>query len=53
MGRLLGFDNCDLVLLGYEVDKFFKILIKTSNASKFIKSDIQNIEAPITKDPII
>ena len=36
-----------------EVDKLSKILIKISNAAEFFKSDIQNIEAPRTDDPII
>ena len=40
-------------MLGSEVNKLFKILIKTSNAAKFIESDIQNIEAPRIDDPII
>ena len=40
-------------LLGSDVDKLSKILIKTSNAAEFIESDIQNIEAPRTDDPII
>ena len=42
-----------MILLGSEVDKVFKILIKTSNASEYIKSDIQNIETPRIDDPII
>ena len=41
------------ILLGSEVDKLSEILIKTSNAMEYIKSDIQNIEAPIIDDPII
>ena len=40
-------------LLGFEVNNFLKILIKTSNAMEFIESDIQNIEASRTDDPII
>ena len=40
-------------MLGSEVDKPSKILIKTLNAAKYIESDIQNIEAPKTDDPII
>ena len=31
---------------GYDIDKPSKILIKTSSAAKYIKSDIQNIETP-------
>ena len=47
--------DCDIIeyLLGFEVDKPFKILIKTSNATEYIELDIQNIEAPRTDDPII
>ena len=41
------------VLLGSEVDKPSKILIKTSNAVEYIELDIQDIEAPRTDDPII
>ena len=33
-------------MLGFEVDNFLEILIKTSNPAEFIESDIQNIEAP-------
>ena len=40
-------------LLGSQVDKPSKFLIKTSNAREYLKSDIQNIEAPIIDDPII
>ena len=40
-------------MMGSKVDNFLKILIKTSNATEFIESDIQNIEAPRTDDPII
>ena len=32
-------------MLGSQVDKPFKILLKTSNASKYFESNIQNIEA--------
>ena len=42
-----------MILLGSEVDKIFKILIKTSNAAEYIKSDIQNIKASRIDDPII
>ena len=41
-----------LFVLGYEVDKLSQILIKTLNVAEFIESDIQNIEAPRTDDPI-
>ena len=40
-------------LLGSMVDKISEILIKTSNVAEYIESDIQNIEAPRTDDPII
>ena len=41
-------------LLGSEADKPSKIFcIKTLNAAEYIESDIQNIEAPRTDDPII
>ena len=40
-------------VLGCEVDKLYEILIKTSNATKYIESDIQKIEAPRTDNPII
>ena len=33
------------MLLGSEVDKPSKILIKTSNAAKYIEPDIQNTKA--------
>ena len=39
--------------MGSEVDELSKILIKTSNTTEFIESDVQNIEAPITDDHII
>ena len=39
--------------MGFEVDKLFKILIKTLNATEYIESDIQNIETPRIDDPII
>ena len=40
-------------MLGHEVDKPFKILIKTSSAMEYIKLDVQNNEAPKTYNPII
>ena len=40
-------------VLGSEVDKLSEILIKTSNAAKYIELDIQNIKAPRIDDPII
>ena len=40
-------------MLGSEVYKPFKILIKTLNAMEYIESDIQNIEALRKNDPII
>ena len=36
-----------------EVYKLYEILIKTSNRAEYIKSDVKNIEAPRTDDPII
>ena len=33
------------VLLGSEVDKYYKYLIKTSNAIEYIEAYIQNIKA--------
>ena len=39
-------------MLGSEVYKLSKILIKTSNRAEYIESDIQNIEAPRIDDPI-
>ena len=39
-------------VLSYEVDKPFKILIKTSNITEYIESAIQNIEVPRIYDPI-
>ena len=41
------------LVLGFEVVKYSKILIKTSNAMEYIELDIQNIEAPKTYDSII
>ena len=43
----------DLSLVGSEVDKPLKILIKTSNEVKYIESNIQNTKAPRIDDPII
>ena len=40
-------------LLGYEVDKPSKILIKTLNIVDYIESNIQKTESPRTDDPII
>ena len=40
-------------MLGSKADKLSKFLIKTSNAAKFIESDIQNLETPRTDDLII
>ena len=40
-------------MLGSKVDNLFEILIKISNAPKYIESDIQNLEAPRTYDIII
>ena len=40
-------------MLGFEVHKPSKILIKTSNVMEHIESDVQNIEALRTDDPII
>ena len=40
-------------MLGFEVNRFSKILIKTSNAVEYIEATIPNIEAPRTGDPII
>ena len=47
--RILG----ESYLFGFEVNKPFKILIKTSNATECIEYDIQNIGAPRTDDHII
>ena len=41
------------IMLGYEVDKPSKILIKISNAIDYIELDIQNIETPIIDHLII
>ena len=41
------------IFLCFEVDKPSEIFIKTSNATEYIKSDIQNIKAPRKDDPII
>ena len=41
------------VLLKIEINKPSKILIKASNAKKYIELDIQNINALIIDDPII
>ena len=40
-------------MMGSKVDKLSKILIKTSNATKYVESYVQNIEAPRTNDPIV
>ena len=40
-------------MLGYEVEKSCKMLIKTSSTVEYIKSDIQNIETPRRNDLII
>ena len=40
-------------MLGYEVDKPSKFLIKTLNATEYIESDIQKIEIPRINDHII
>ena len=40
-------------MLGSEVDKPSKLLIKTLNAVEYIELDIQNTEPPRTDDPII
>ena len=40
-------------LLVSEIDKPSKILIKTSNVAKYIKLDVQNIEALRTNDPSV
>ena len=40
-------------MLGSKVDKLSKFLIKTSNATKYMESDIQDNEAPRTDDHII
>ena len=42
-----------MVVLGSKVDKLSKILIKTSNATKCIESNIKKIEVSIIDDPII
>ena len=40
-------------MLGFEVNKLSKILIKTFNVVEYIESDIQNIRAPRIDDIII
>ena len=40
-------------VLGSEVNKLFKILIKISNVMEYIGYKIQNIEAPRVNNPII
>ena len=40
-------------MLGFEVEKFSKALMNTSNTVKTIKSNIRCIEAPMRDDPII
>ena len=45
--------TCKLGMLGYEVNKPSKKLIKISNVAEYIISDIQNIKASKTDDPII
>ena len=42
-----------ILLLGYEVGKPSKILIKISSTMDYIESDIQNFEAPRIDDIII
>ena len=39
--------------LGFEVNKPSEILIKTSNEAEYIQSDVQNIKAPRSDNPII
>ena len=49
-----NFYNISITLvLGSEVDKLSKILIKNLNVGEYIESYIQNIEALRTNDPII
>ena len=43
----------EILFLGSEVDRRSEFSIKTSNTMKYMKSDIQNIEAPRIDDPII
>ena len=40
-------------VMGFEVNKLSEFFIKTSNVSKYIESDIQNLEALRTYDPLI
>ena len=40
-------------LLGSEVNKLSKILIKTLNAVEYSESNVQNVEARRIDDPII
>ena len=47
------FDKNNHLVLGYKVNKPFKILIKTSNTGKYIEFNIQNTEAPRIDNPII
>ena len=42
-----------IYVLGFEVNKLSKILIKILSVAKYNESDIKNIKAPIVDDPII
>ena len=42
-----------LLVIGSNVDKLSKILIKTSSAMEYTESNIQNIEIPRVDDRII
>ena len=50
---MLQIEDESIEMLGSEVNKPSKFLIKTSNTTKYIESDVQNIEVPRTNDPII
>ena len=49
----LHYFPCKYSLLHFEVHKLSEFSIKTWNTMKYIKSDIQNIDALKTYDPII
>ena len=50
---LCGWPSLFFGVVGTKVDKPLKILIKTSNATEYIESYIQNIEASRVDDPIM
>ena len=52
LSKFYSLQVCRLVL-GSKVDKFSKILIKTSSAMEFIELNIKNTKVPKIDDPII